>query len=102
MTKVRAKKQEKGKITSEQIRQLGNLAKLSMTPTEEESIRKDLSSILDYFGTVDQVGEGVEIDRQVVGPEELRKDEVRPSDPEAVLPSVAHRKGRLVKAPRVF
>jgi aspartyl/glutamyl-tRNA(Asn/Gln) amidotransferase C subunit len=92
----------KVKITAEQVRQLGNLAKLSMTAAEEESLRAELSSILDYFAIVDAVKDDVAIDQLTLSTEELRKDDVGPSDPEGVFKGVPQKKGRLVKAPRVF
>ena len=89
-------------VTPEEVRRLASLSKLSMTRQEEERLREELSSILDYFRVVDGVpatGGGV---RQRQSAETLREDEVRPSDPEGVLGGVPRKKGRLVKAPRVF
>jgi aspartyl/glutamyl-tRNA(Asn/Gln) amidotransferase C subunit len=98
MTKTKTKT----KITAEDIRRLGNLAKLSMSASEEERLREELSSILEYFRVVDQVREDVAIDQLGDDAANLRADEVGPSDPEGVLRGVPQRKGRLVKAPRVF
>jgi aspartyl-tRNA(Asn)/glutamyl-tRNA(Gln) amidotransferase subunit C len=92
----------KTKITSEQVRRLGNLAKLNLSAPEEERLRGELSSILDYFEVIDQVRENVAIDQLSEDAANLRPDEVRPSDPEGVLRGVPQRKGRFVKAPRVF
>jgi aspartyl/glutamyl-tRNA(Asn/Gln) amidotransferase C subunit len=98
MTKTKTKT----KITAEEVRRLGNLAKLSMSASEEERLREELSSILNYFHIVDQVSEDVVIDQLSDDASNLRADEVRPSDPEGVLRGVPQRKGRFVKAPRVF
>jgi len=92
----------KPRITVEDVRRLGALAKISTTATEEEGLRRELASILEYFHVVDQVGDGVTIDELKWDAADLRHDEVGPSDPDGVLKGVPQRKGRLVKAPRVF
>ena len=92
----------KTKISVEQVRQLGNLAKLSMTAAEEETLKSELSSILGYFDAVDQVKDTVAIDRNSIQASVLRSDQVGPSDPEGVLRGVPQKKGRFVKAPRVY
>lgn len=92
----------KTKITSEQARQLCNLAKINMSATEEERLRDELSSVLQYFDVVDGVTDEIEVGQSSVEAGNLRPDVVRPSDPEGVLRGVPQKKGRLVKAPRVF
>ena len=89
-------------VTPEEVRRLASLSKLSMTRQEEERLREELSSILDYFRVVDGVPATGDQVRQKQSAEGLREDEVRPSDPEGVLGGVPRRKGRLVRAPRVF
>lgn len=42
-------------ISLEDIRNLATLARLKLTPKEEESLQKDISSILDYVGQVSAV-----------------------------------------------
>jgi aspartyl/glutamyl-tRNA(Asn/Gln) amidotransferase C subunit len=42
-------------ISIEDIRNLATLARLKLTPGEEESLQKDISSILDYVGQVSAV-----------------------------------------------
>jgi aspartyl/glutamyl-tRNA(Asn/Gln) amidotransferase C subunit len=92
----------KTSITLEEIRRLGDLAKLSMTAAEEERLRAELSSILDYFKAVEKVGEREEAVAPAEQPSSLRADVAEPSDPEGVMKGVPQRKGRFVKAPRVF
>jgi aspartyl/glutamyl-tRNA(Asn/Gln) amidotransferase C subunit len=92
----------KPKITVDDVRRLGALAKISLNSAEEEGLRKELSSILEYFHVVDKVEDGVVVDELKWDAVSLRRDEVGPSDPEGVLKGVPQRKGRFVKAPRVF
>ncbi len=92
----------KSKITAEQVRRLGDLAKLSISATDEERLIGELSSILEYFEAVDKVGDDTRIDRQTEGPGDLRPDEAAPSSSDMVMKGVPQRKGNLVKAPRVF
>ena len=42
-------------ISLEDIRALAQLARLKLAPQEEESLRKDISNILDYVGQVSEV-----------------------------------------------
>jgi len=61
----------------------------------------EFSSILEYFKVLDRLAVPVEEGRTVV-PAGLRRDEVGPSDGDGLLKGVPRRKGRLVRAPRVF
>jgi aspartyl/glutamyl-tRNA(Asn/Gln) amidotransferase C subunit len=89
-------------VTPEEVRRLAALSRLNVTRPEEERLRGELSAILGYFRTVDRVPSDVTDERTALDPALLRPDEVRPSDPEGVLKGVPRRKGRLVRAPRVF
>ncbi len=89
-------------ITPDEIRRLGDLAKISMTPQEERRLREELSSILEYFRTVEKVSNDTVIFAAMEQAENLRPDEVGISDPEGAMKGVPQKKGRLVKAPRVF
>ena len=42
-------------LSQDDIRNLAELARLKLTPPEEESLQKDISSILDYVGQVSAV-----------------------------------------------
>jgi aspartyl-tRNA(Asn)/glutamyl-tRNA(Gln) amidotransferase subunit C len=92
----------KAAVSLEEVRRLASLSRLTMTRPEEERMRDDLSSILDYFRVVDGVGGTAPAARLTEEAQLLRPDEVKPSDPEGVLRGVPHKKGRLVRAPRVF
>ena len=90
----------KSKITAEQVQRLGELAKLNIDPAEEDNLREELSAVLEYFDLVDKVAGEAGDDHAM--PPRMRPDEVQPSEPTAVMKGVPQRKGRLVKAPRVF
>jgi aspartyl/glutamyl-tRNA(Asn/Gln) amidotransferase C subunit len=86
----------------EDVRRLAGLSRLNLTSVEEEELKAELSSILGYFRAVDSVpGSGPPAKDRVV-PADLRSDEVKPSQAEGVLRGVPRKKGRLVRAPRVF
>ena len=89
-------------VSLEEVRRLASLSRLTMTRPEEERMRDDLSAILDYFRVVDGVSGHAAAVRLTEDAALLRPDEVRPSDSEGALRGVPHRKGRLVRAPRVF
>ncbi len=94
--------QTKTSITPDEIKRLGDLAKISITPAEEERLRTELSSILDYFKAVDKAGGDATVSVPTQQAGSLRPDEVSPSDPDGVMNGVPQKKGRFVKAPRVF
>jgi len=86
-----------------QVERLADLSRLSLGPHEAERLRGELSSILDYFAALDKVD--VSNSPQHPGAAQdggLREDVVRPSTPEEILEGVPQRKGRYVRAPRVF
>jgi len=86
-----------------QVERLADLARLSLGQQEAERLRGELSSILDYFAALDKVDVSKRLPPQEVTREGgLREDEVRPSTPEKILAGVPQRKGRYVRAPRVF
>jgi aspartyl/glutamyl-tRNA(Asn/Gln) amidotransferase C subunit len=86
-----------------QVERLADLSRLSLGPQEAEQLRGELSSILGYFAALDKV----DVSRSPRAPETpqdggLREDVVGPSTPEEILKGVPQRKGRYVRAPRVF
>jgi aspartyl-tRNA(Asn)/glutamyl-tRNA(Gln) amidotransferase subunit C len=99
----RIKTQKTTSVDVRQVEKLAALSRLSLGQQEVERLRGELSSILEYFATLDKV------DTSEVGPDQedaqdgpLREDVVRPSTPEDILEGVPQRKGRYVRAPRVF
>ncbi len=85
------------------VERLADLSRLSIGPQEAERLQGELSSILEYFAVIDKV----EVPKALASREApqssgLRGDVVRPSTPDAILKGVPQRKGRYVRAPRVF
>jgi aspartyl/glutamyl-tRNA(Asn/Gln) amidotransferase C subunit len=98
----RRSKPETSSVDLSQVERLADLSRLSLAPQEGERLRGELSSILEYFATLDKV----DISRSPAASSAsrdggLREDVVRPSAPE-ILEGVPQRKGRYVRAPRVF
>lgn len=86
-----------------QVERLADLSRLSLSPEEAERLRGELSSILVYFAALDKVETSKALpDREASPGGGQRDDVVRPSTPEAVLEGVPQKKGRYVRAPRVF
>jgi len=97
------KTQKATSVDIRQVERLAELSRLSLRPQEVERLRGELSSILGYFATLDRVDVS-----KVTGAQDalkdggLREDVVRPSTPEEILEGVPQKKGRYVRAPRVF
>ena len=99
----RSKPTRNPSVDLRQVERLGDLSRLSLGPAEAERLRGELSSILDYFATLDKV----DLSKVVLGSQAtkdggLREDVVRPSTADAILEGVPQKKGRYVRAPRVF
>jgi aspartyl-tRNA(Asn)/glutamyl-tRNA(Gln) amidotransferase subunit C len=99
----RIKAQKAPSVDVRQVEKLADLSRLSLGQQEAERLRGELSSILEYFATLDKV------DISKVAPAQegaqdgnMREDAVGPSTPEDILAGVPQRKGRFVRAPRVF
>ncbi|NOZ28852.1 MAG: Asp-tRNA(Asn)/Glu-tRNA(Gln) amidotransferase subunit GatC [Chloroflexi bacterium] len=68
-------------LTLAQVRHIAELAKLGLTPEEEERFRDQLSAILDYFGRLQEVDTSAIPATATVLPVRnvMRDDEVQPS-----------------------
>lgn len=90
-------------IDERTVERLAGLSRLSLNRQEAERLREELSSIISYFATLDAVD--VATRGSITGDDgggRLREDVVRPSNPDEILSGVPQKKGRYVKAPRVF
>jgi aspartyl/glutamyl-tRNA(Asn/Gln) amidotransferase C subunit len=91
-----------GTVDTRTLQRLAELSRLSIGPEEIGSLKEDLSSILGYFAALDSVDVSKSSAYQPMKGAAQRKDVVRASMPEELLRGVPQRKGRYVKAPRVF
>ena len=90
-------------VSIDEVARIASLAKLSLTPQEEEAYSRELSVILEYFKVLDKAN----VDKAPPAPHagttnSFRGEHVIKTDPEPILAGVPRRKGRFVKAPRVF
>lgn len=44
-------------ITKEEVRRISKLARLELNPEEMRKMQKDLSAIIDYFKTLEEIGD---------------------------------------------
>lgn len=91
------------KIDSRQIRHYSNLSKIDLSDHEELILSEQISKILDYFKSLDEVDtSGVEATHHVVDLKNIfRNDEVRKSPSDEMLKLAPSKKGRYVKAPKI-
>jgi aspartyl/glutamyl-tRNA(Asn/Gln) amidotransferase C subunit len=89
-------------VDARKVERLAELSRLSLSPQEAERLRGELSSILDYFAALDKVDVSKAAPAHDVAAGGLREDAARPSSPDEILQGVPQRKGRYVRAPRVF
>jgi len=99
----RRKSEKAHSVDAAQVERLASLSRLSLDAREVERLRGELSSILDYFAALDKVDVSkVASAKGAVLDGGLRQDVVRPSAADEILKGVPQRKGRYVRAPRVF
>lgn len=94
-------------LTKEDIRGIAKLARLSLTPEEEIRYAEELSVVLSYIDTLNEVEtEGVEPTTQVTGLEDVtRSDVVKNTDDEIrkkIIALFPHTEKNMLSVPRVF
>jgi aspartyl/glutamyl-tRNA(Asn/Gln) amidotransferase C subunit len=97
------KPEPRASVDARQVERLADLSGLSLTPEEAGRFRGELSTSLDFFAALD--GVDVSSAPEPAAPEEQpwqREDVAAPSTPDDVLRCVPEKKGRYVRAPRVF
>jgi aspartyl-tRNA(Asn)/glutamyl-tRNA(Gln) amidotransferase subunit C len=93
------------RITIDQVRHVARLARLELSPAEEQSLQSDLSAILAYVDKLNQLNtEEVEPTAQVGEPgTPMRDDEItnRPA-PEEMLANAPARSRDFFKVPKII
>ena len=103
LTWLPEKKKKTQIVDSKEVARIASLAKISLTPLEEDKYSRELSAILEYFRVMDRAEvEEIDSDRSAKVTNSFRGEEVVRTDPEPILGGVPEKRGRLVKAPRVF
>lgn len=90
-------------ISDEELAHLERLARIELDAEERESIRGDLSDVLDYFASISELDtDGIEeLVRPVPSTNVLRPDEVRPSlAQQRALALMAESDKGFIKVPR--
>ncbi len=93
------------KISVEQVRHVARLARLELTPAEEQSLEADLSAILSYVDKLNELDTAAVEPTTQVGEAgtSMRDDEVtnQPA-PEEMLANSPDRQGHLFKVPKII
>ena len=90
-------------ISREEVRHLAWLAKIELTPQEEEALSKQMADILNYFKILDTIDtKGIEPAYHVREVKNVfRPDEPRKANADEILKLAPAKKGRYVKAPKI-
>jgi aspartyl-tRNA(Asn)/glutamyl-tRNA(Gln) amidotransferase subunit C len=92
-------------LDREQVHKVANLARLEMTPEEEEQMTAQLSSILEYFQQLSELDttDVPPTTRAIDVSNVTRPDELRPySDREAILKEAPDQDGDFFKVPKIL
>jgi aspartyl-tRNA(Asn)/glutamyl-tRNA(Gln) amidotransferase subunit C len=94
-------------LSKEEIRHIARLARIRLTPTEEEKYRKDLSQVLDFFRELESVDTaGVGSVGMITGKENAyRSDTLTPavaSTRQGILDQFPKKQGESLQVPSVF
>jgi aspartyl/glutamyl-tRNA(Asn/Gln) amidotransferase C subunit len=97
------KAQKKGSVDAAEVERLASLSRISLGGPEKERLRAELSPILEYFATLDRLDlTKAPLPSSGMPDGRAREDMVEPSSPDSLLSGVPQKKGRYVRAPRVF
>ncbi|BCL38099.1 Asp-tRNA(Asn)/Glu-tRNA(Gln) amidotransferase subunit GatC [Nostoc sp. MS1] len=92
-------------IDREQVRKVALLARLELTPEEEEQFTTQLGSILDYVEQLNEldVSNVPPTTRAIDVSNVTRKDDLQPyADREAILSSAPEQEGEFFKVPKIL
>ena len=90
-------------IGAGEVSHLADLSRLTISAVEEAKILDDLNEVIGYFTILDSANtEGLKPTLQTVGTGRLRDDVPIPFEAGKLDEEVPRRKGRFVRAPRVF
>jgi aspartyl/glutamyl-tRNA(Asn/Gln) amidotransferase C subunit len=84
------------------IKKLSSLARLKVSPLEEESLVKDLQSILGYVSQIKNVAELPPEERLEQHRNIFREDILSPIEPEVIRQAFAAREGDYLKVQKVI
>jgi len=92
-------------IDREQVRKVANLARLELTPEEEEQFTSQLGNILDYFQQLSEldVSDVAPTTRAIDVSNVTRTDELQPyPEREAILQGAPEQEGEFFKVPKIL
>lgn len=92
-------------ISKEKVREIADLAQLTLTSEEEERLQKELSHTLDYIEVLDELEtDDVPATYQVTGLENVLRDDKREDSltQEEALSGTEEKKGGLFKVSSIF
>jgi aspartyl-tRNA(Asn)/glutamyl-tRNA(Gln) amidotransferase subunit C len=92
-------------IDREQVRKVANLARLELTPTEEEEFTTQLGNILDYFEQLNELDTtGVEPTTRAIDVSNVtRSDQLQPCpDREIILEGAPEREEEFFRVPQIM
>ncbi len=95
----------KNMIDQEQVHKVANLARLELTPEEEEQFTTQLGNILDYIEQLNEldVSNVPPTTRAIDVSNITRKDELQPyPDRESILNSAPEQEGEFFKVPKIL
>jgi aspartyl-tRNA(Asn)/glutamyl-tRNA(Gln) amidotransferase subunit C len=92
-------------LSLDEVRRIAVLARLELSPEEEQLFQGQLSAVLDYVAQLNELDvSGVEpMTHALAEATPLRQDEVRPSlPPEEAVRAAPAREGTFFKVPRII
>ena len=93
------------KITRDQVRNVALLARLELTPAEEESMTATLDAVLSYVAKLDELDtEGVEPTAHILDLPAAWRDDVvlNAANPDALLANAPVRDGDFFRVPKII
>jgi aspartyl-tRNA(Asn)/glutamyl-tRNA(Gln) amidotransferase subunit C len=92
-------------ISGDEVKKLANLARMKLTPEEEQSLSKDMGNILEYVHQIQKVSAGDE-DRDMSAIRNIMRDDAMPHESglhtEELLAEAPEREGNYVKVKKIL
>ena len=90
-------------ITKKEIEHIGWLSRIELTDEEKEEFTEQLNSVLEYFGTLDQIDPDLPPTHHVLGITNVFRDDVveESLDRDDVLSNAPKKEGAYFKGPRI-
>lgn len=93
-------------MTREEILHLGTLARIRLTDEEADALQREIGTILEYVGTVDEIIADVDVTKEVGAQYNVMREDAVTNEPgaytETLLAEMPEREGPYLKVKKIL